>query len=164
MTEISVSSGIAPARHRRRGLEERLSLLAWEGVSDAAVQQRVDEIIEAVRRRGDAALVEASNRFDRLSATTMAELTLSAERLRQAYDGLPAAQREALAQAAERIRLYHERQKPESWHYTEADGTVLGQQVTPLDRAGIYVPGGKAAYPSSVLMNAIPPRWPGCAR
>ncbi|MFO7648984.1 MULTISPECIES: histidinol dehydrogenase [Halomonas] len=157
MTEISVSSGIARLATADAGFEERLSsLLAWEGVSDAAVQQRVDEIIEAVRRRGDAALVEASNRFDRLSATTMAELTLSAERLRQAYDGLPAAQREALAQAAERIRLYHERQKPESWHYTEADGSVLGQQVMPLDRAGIYVPGGKAAYPSSVLMNAIP--------
>lgn len=157
MTDSPVSSGIARLVTADAGFEARLSsLLAWEGVSDAAVQQRVDEIIAAVRRRGDAALVEASNRFDRLSATTMAELTLSAERLRQAYDGLPAAQREALAQAAERIRLYHERQKPESWHYTEADGNVLGQQVMPLDRAGIYVPGGKAAYPSSVLMNAIP--------
>ncbi|MDZ7853397.1 MAG: histidinol dehydrogenase [Halomonas sp.] len=131
-------------------------LLAWEGVSDAAVQQRVDEILSAVKTRGDAALVEYSNRLDRLAVTSMAELTLSEARLRQAFEGLPADQRDALSNAAERIRAYHEHQKPTSWHYTEADGTVLGQQVTPLDRAGIYVPGGKAAYPSSVLMNAIP--------
>lgn len=132
------------------------ALLDWEGVSDAEVQRRVDDIIFAVRSRGDAALIETSNRFDRLSVGSMAELTLGPERLRQAYDGLPAEQRDALAHAAERIRAYHEHQKPESWHYTEADGTLLGQQVMPLDRAGIYVPGGKAAYPSSVLMNAIP--------
>ncbi|PAU75649.1 histidinol dehydrogenase [Halomonas salipaludis] len=132
------------------------TLLAWEGVSSTEVQQRVDEIIAAVRRRGDAALVELSNRLDRLAVGSMAELTLGPARLRQAYDGLPAEQREALAAAAERIRVYHEHQKPGSWQYTEADGTVLGQQVTALDRAGIYVPGGKAAYPSSVLMNAIP--------
>ncbi|GKW48395.1 histidinol dehydrogenase [Halomonas sp. NCCP-2165] len=131
-------------------------LLAWEGVSDAEVQHRVETIIAEVRARGDAALVELSNRFDRLSVNGMDELTLTPERLRQAFDGLPEAQREALRLAAERVRVYHERQKPESWQYTEADGSVLGQQVTPLDRAGIYVPGGKAAYPSSVLMNAIP--------
>ena len=157
MTDSPVSSGIARLATRDADFEARLSsLLAWDGVSDAAVQARVEEILAAVRTRGDAALIEASNRFDRLSVSSMAELTLTAPRLRQAYDGLPAEQREALAQAAERIRLYHERQRPESWHYTEADGTVLGQQVTALDRAGIYVPGGKAAYPSSVLMNAIP--------
>ena len=157
MTETTAPTGIARLTTTDTEFEARLSsLLAWEGVSDGAVQQRVDEIIAAVKSRGDDALVETSNRFDRLSVTSMAELTLSAERLRQAFDGLPAEQREALAQAAERIRLYHEHQKPESWHYTEADGTVLGQQVMPLDRAGIYVPGGKAAYPSSVLMNAIP--------
>ena len=157
MTDSPVSSGIARLATRDADFEARLSsLLAWDGVSDAAVQARVEEILAAVRTRGDAALIEASNRFDRLSVSSMAELTLTAPRLRQAYDGLPAEQREALAQAAERIRLYHERQKPESWHYTETDGTVLGQQVTALDRAGIYVPGGKAAYPSSVLMNAIP--------
>lgn len=132
------------------------ALLAWEGVSDAEVQERVAEIIAAVKVRGDAALVEYTQRFDRLAVGSMAELTLGADRLEQAYRGLPEQQRDALAQAAERIRLYHERQKPESWSYTEADGSVLGQQVTPLDRAGIYVPGGKAAYPSSVLMNAIP--------
>ncbi|SHF50631.1 histidinol dehydrogenase [Modicisalibacter ilicicola DSM 19980] len=132
------------------------ALLAWEGVSDADVRHRVDEIIAAVRTRGDAALVEATNRFDRLAVSGVGELILSADRLRQAYAGLPDEQRDALAHAAERIRVYHEHQKPESWHYTEADGTLLGQQVMPLDRAGIYVPGGKAAYPSSVLMNAIP--------
>ncbi|MDR5859609.1 histidinol dehydrogenase [Halomonas eurihalina] len=131
-------------------------LLAWEGVSDAEVQQRVDEILAAVKQHGDAALVDYSNRLDRLSVESMAELTLGPDRLRQAYDSLPPIQRQALADAAERIRRYHERQKPQSWQYTEEDGTVLGQQVTPLDRAGIYVPGGKAAYPSSVLMNAIP--------
>ncbi|SDL59255.1 histidinol dehydrogenase [Modicisalibacter muralis] len=132
------------------------ALLDWEGVSDAEVQRRVEEIISEVRTHGDAALIELSNRFDRLMVGSMAELTLSADRLRQAYDGLPTEQRDALAHAAERIRLYHEHQKPESWRYTDADGTLLGQQVTALDRAGIYVPGGKAAYPSSVLMNAIP--------
>lgn len=132
------------------------SLLAWEGVSGREVQQRVDDIIAAVRARGDEALIEYSNRFDRLSVSDMSELTLGPERLRQAYVGLPDSQREALSAAAERIRAYHEHQKPESWQYTEADGTVLGQQVVPLDRAGIYVPGGKASYPSSVLMNAIP--------
>ncbi|MDN3525516.1 histidinol dehydrogenase [Halomonas sabkhae] len=139
------------------------ALLAWEGVSDAEVQQRVSEILAAVQQRGDAALVEYSNHFDRLSVAGMAELTLDAERLRQAHDNLPAEQREALAHAAERIRHYHEQQKPTSWQYTEADGTVLGQQVMPLDRAGIYVPGGKAAYPSSVLMNAIPAHVAGVA-
>ena len=157
MTETTAPSGIARLATTDADFTARLDhLLAWEGVSDGEVQARVAEILAAVKDRGDAALVEASNRFDRLSVSSMAELTLSAPRLRQAYEGLPAEQREALAQAAERIRLYHERQKPESWHYTEADGSVLGQQVMPLDRAGIYVPGGKAAYPSSVLMNAIP--------
>ncbi|MGQ4880338.1 histidinol dehydrogenase [Billgrantia sp. LNSP4103-1] len=137
--------------------EARLgALLAWEGVSDADVQSRVDEILTAVRSRGDAALIEYTNRFDRLSASAMTDLTLGAECLERAYRELPEEQRDALAQAAERIRLYHERQKPVSWSYVEDDGSVLGQQVTPLDRAGIYVPGGKAAYPSSVLMNAVP--------
>ncbi len=132
------------------------ALLDWEGVSDSAVQSRVDEILSDVKQRGDAAVIEATNRFDRLSVEGMEELRLKPEQLKQAFDNLPAEQRDALASAAERIRLYHERQKPTSWQYEEADGTVLGQQVTALDRAGIYVPGGKAAYPSSVLMNAIP--------
>ncbi|MGO2133271.1 MAG: histidinol dehydrogenase [Halomonas sp.] len=137
------------------------ALLAWEGVSNADLAQRVDDMIAAVRQRGDSALVEYSNRFDRLTATSMAELTLTPERLKQAFDGLPDEQRQALSTAAERVRSYHEHQKTGSWQYTEADGNVLGQKVTPLDRAGIYVPGGKAAYPSSVLMNAIPAKVAG---
>ena len=132
------------------------ALLDWEGVSDGAVQARVNEILTNVKRHGDAAIIEATNRFDRVSVTHMDELRLTAEQLRQAFESLPAGQRDALASAAERIRRYHERQKPTSWQYEEPDGTVLGQQVTAIDRAGIYVPGGKAAYPSSVLMNAIP--------
>lgn len=154
---LAESVDLARLSTRDGDFDARLdALLAWEGVSDAEVQGRVAEIIAAVKERGDVALVEYTQRFDRLSVGSMAELTLGADRLEQAYRGLPEQQRDALAQAAERIRLYHERQKPESWSYTEADGSVLGQQVTPLDRAGIYVPGGKAAYPSSVLMNAIP--------
>jgi histidinol dehydrogenase len=139
------------------------ALLAWEGVSDAAVQARVIDIIARVRAEGDAALVEFSNQFDQVNAATMADLFVSPERLKQAYDGLPSAERDALTQAAERIRRYHAHQVQESWQYTEADGTVLGQQVTPLDRVGIYVPGGKASYPSSVLMNALPAKVAGVA-
>ncbi|GEN27563.1 histidinol dehydrogenase [Halovibrio variabilis] len=139
------------------GFHQRLdSLLDWEGVSDKAVRTRVEEILASVKQRGDAAVIEATNRFDRLAVTQMEELQLTPEQLKRAFDHLPAEQRGALSSAAERIKRYHERQKPDSWQYQEADGTVLGQKVTPLDRAGIYVPGGKAAYPSSVLMNAIP--------
>lgn len=137
--------------------EHRLDdLLAWEGVSNDDVQSRVAAILEDVKRRGDAAVIEATRRFDRLEASSMEELCLSPQRLEAAFKGLADEQRTALESAAERIRRYHERQKPTSWQYEEPDGTVLGQKVTPLDRAGIYVPGGKAAYPSSVLMNAIP--------
>lgn len=136
-------------------------LLAWEGVSDDAVNNTVREIIDAIRRRGDDALVEYTNRLDRMSVADMAELEISAERLQAALDGLPTEQRDALEKAALRVRSYHEHQKQESWTYTEADGTVLGQQVTALDRVGLYVPGGKAAYPSSVLMNAIPAKVAG---
>jgi histidinol dehydrogenase len=137
--------------------EQQLSrLLAWESVSDDKVNAIVNEVIGRVRTEGDAALVEYTNRFDRTSAGSMRDLELGQERLQQALDGLPADQRSALEKAAERVRAYHERQKGESWQYTEADGTMLGQQITPMDRVGIYVPGGKAAYPSSVLMNALP--------
>jgi histidinol dehydrogenase len=136
-------------------------LLAWESVSDAAVNATVQEIIAAIRSDGDAALVNYTNRFDRMSVSAMAELEISTERLQQALDGLPTDQREALQKAADRVRAYHEHQKQDSWRYTEADGTVLGQQVTPLERVGLYVPGGKAAYPSSVLMNAIPAKVAG---
>ncbi|MBV2134440.1 histidinol dehydrogenase [Pseudomonas sp. MAP12] len=138
-------------------------LLSWESVSDDAVNQRVLDIIKGVRERGDAALVEFTRRFDGVEATSMAELILPRERLELALTRISVEQREALEKAAERVRLYHERQKQDSWTYTEADGTVLGQQVTPLDRAGLYVPGGKAAYPSSVLMNAIPAKVAGVA-
>lgn len=137
------------------------ALLAWEGVSDAKVNQIVTDIVHAVRDRGDAAVLEYTNRLDRMTAESIAELEISPERMQAALEGIPAAQREALESSAERIRSYHEHQKQDSWTYTEADGTVLGQQVTPLDRAGLYVPGGKAAYPSSVLMNAIPAKVAG---
>ncbi|SIQ01033.1 histidinol dehydrogenase [Marinobacterium stanieri] len=139
------------------GFDQQLDqLLAWESVSDTKVNSIVDEVIARVRSEGDAALVEYTNRFDRTSASSMQDLELGQARLQQALDGLPADQREALEVAAQRVRDYHQRQKGESWQYTEADGTMLGQKITPMDRVGIYVPGGKAAYPSSVLMNAIP--------
>lgn len=138
-------------------------LLSWESVSDDAVNQRVLEIIQAVRSRGDEALVEYTQRFDGLEVSSMADLILPRERLEQALTRITPAQCEALENAAQRVRSYHEKQKQDSWTYTEPDGTVLGQQVTPLDRAGLYVPGGKASYPSSVLMNAIPAKVAGVA-
>lgn len=131
-------------------------LLAWESVSDEAVFNTVSEILRAVKSHGDSAVLEYSQRFDGLSAGSVAALEMPAERLLQAYQEISAAEREALEQAAARIRAYAGHQKLESWEYTEADGTLLGQQISPLDRVGLYVPGGKAAYPSSVLMNAIP--------
>jgi histidinol dehydrogenase len=137
------------------------AMLAWESVSDKQVNQIVDDVIDQVRARGDAALIEYTNRFDRMQATQMSELEVSQSRLLQALENLPLDQRTALETAAQRISAYHERQKSESWRYTEPDGTVLGQQVTPMDRVGIYVPGGKAAYPSSVLMNALPAKVAG---
>ncbi|WP_339459330.1 histidinol dehydrogenase [Pseudomonas sp. EA_105y_Pfl2_R69] len=136
-------------------------LLSWESVSDDAVNHRVLEIIKAVRERGDAALVEFTQKFDGLEVASMADLILPRERLELALTRITAEQRQALEIAAERVRSYHEKQKQDSWTYTEADGTVLGQKVTPLDRAGLYVPGGKASYPSSVLMNTIPAKVAG---
>ena len=136
-------------------------LLAWESVSDDAVNNTVLEIIGAIRARGDAALVEYTNRFDRMSVADISALEIPGERLQQALGGLPTEQREALQKAADRVRAYHDHQKQDSWSYTESDGTLLGQQVTALDRVGLYVPGGKAAYPSSVLMNAIPAKVAG---
>lgn len=133
--------------------------LHWSADTDAAIEQRVADILADVRARGDAAVLDYTRRFDGLAAQSMAELELSQEDFRQAFDSLPAAQRDALRDAAARVRSYHEAQKKasgESWSYRDADGTLLGQKVTPLDRVGIYVPGGKAAYPSSLLMNAIP--------
>ncbi|MEN8170274.1 MAG: histidinol dehydrogenase [Pseudomonadota bacterium] len=138
-------------------------LLAWEGVSDEQVNATVREILANVRAKGDAAVLEYTNRFDRMSATSMDELIIPQQRLAKALKTIPVEQREALELSAARVRAYHEHQKQDSWSYTEADGTLLGQQVTPLERAGLYVPGGKAAYPSSVLMNAIPAKVAGVA-
>ncbi len=139
-------------------------VLHWSADTDAAIEARVAEILADVRTRGDAAVLAYTARFDRLSADTLGALELKREELKAAFDGLPAEQREALEAAARRVRSYHERQKAacgESWSYRDEDGTLLGQKVTPLDRVGIYVPGGKAAYPSSVLMNAIPAQVAG---
>ena len=133
--------------------------LHWSADTDAAIEQRVADILADVKTRGDAAVLEYTERFDGLKAASMAALELTQAELKAAFDGLPTVQQQALQDAAARVRSYHEAQKKasgESWTYRDADGTLLGQKVTPLDRVGIYVPGGKAAYPSSVLMNAIP--------
>lgn len=137
------------------------TLLAWESVADPKVLATVNEILGAVRTKKDSALLEYTARFDQLQYERGAQLEVPAEKIIQALDKIPVTQREALQHAAARIRSYAERQHIASWRYTEPDGTVLGQQVTPLDRVGLYVPGGKAAYPSSVLMNAIPARVAG---
>ena len=133
--------------------------LHWSADADAAIESRVAEILADVQKRGDAAVLEYTQRFDGLSATSMQHLVLTQSELKAAFDSLPVAQKDALQAAAKRVRSYHEAQKKasgESWSYQDEDGTLLGQKVTPLDHVGIYVPGGKAAYPSSVLMNAIP--------
>jgi len=136
-------------------------LLAWESVSDGTVQETVTQIVNSIRQTGDTALIEYTQRFDRHSVCDASELVITQQRLTQALDGLPAPERDALILAAERVRQYHEHQKQQSWSYQEADGTLLGQKITPLDRVGLYVPGGKASYPSSVLMNAIPAKVAG---
>ncbi|WP_445289568.1 histidinol dehydrogenase [Variovorax atrisoli] len=133
--------------------------LHWSADADAAIEKVVADILADVRKRGDEAVLEYTRRFDGLGASAMSELELTQADFKEAFDSLPAAQRDALQAAADRVRSYHEAQKKasgESWSYRDADGTLLGQKVTPLDRVGIYVPGGKAAYPSSLLMNAIP--------
>ena len=133
--------------------------LHWSADTDAAIEQRVADILADVQKRGDAAVLDYTQRFDGLQAADVKALEITQAELQAALDSLPAAQREALQAAAARVRKYHEAQKKasgESWSYRDEDGTLLGQKVTPLDRVGIYVPGGKAAYPSSVLMNAIP--------
>ena len=136
-------------------------LLAFEESSDDTVHQRVLDIIANVRSNGDQAVLDYTNQFDQCSLTNASEMELTQEQLKAAWDSLPADRSEALQTAANRVRAYAEKQKMESWQYTEADGTMLGQKITPLDRAGLYVPGGKAAYPSSVLMNAIPAKVAG---
>ena len=139
------------------GFSEALdALLAWDSVSDEAVASTVASVLADVRQRGDAAVLEYTRRFDAVEANNVNELEFSAEQLQAALTRIEPAQRQALEEAADRIRRYHERQQQASWQYEEEDGTVLGQQIRGMDRVGLYVPGGKATYPSSVLMNAIP--------
>jgi histidinol dehydrogenase len=137
------------------------ALTRYEAAQDEKVEAAVRAIIAEVRKRGDAAVLEYTRKFDRIQARTMAELAVPRARLEAALAALPAAQAAALAEAAARVRAFHERQRAESWEFTEADGTRLGQRVTPLEKVGVYVPGGKAAYPSTVLMNVLPAQVAG---
>lgn len=137
------------------------ALLAFESTADARIDAAVSEILQSVKTVGDAAVIEYTRRFDQLEVATMAALELPHHELKSALDSLSVEQREALRIAADRVRIYHECQKADSWSYTEPDGTRLGQKITPLDRVGLYVPGGRASYPSSVLMNAIPAKVAG---
>jgi histidinol dehydrogenase len=141
--------------------EKLKALLAFETAQDDSIDDVVAGILKDVKKRGDSAVLEYTNRFDRMSAASLTELEISQAELKAALNSLPDAQRAALQAAADRVRSYHEKQLMTSWQYTEDDGTILGQQVTSLDRVGLYVPGGKAAYPSSVLMNAIPAKVAG---
>jgi len=147
---------------RAAGFDAELTkLLAFEETADEKLEATVAGILADVRKRGDAAVLEYTRRFDRLPLANAAAMELSRDELRVAFEGLPSEQRSALEQAAQRVNDYHKKQVQASWSYTDADGTLLGQQVTPLDRVGLYVPGGKAAYPSSVLMNALPAKVAG---
>jgi len=136
-------------------------LLAFENAQDESVDSTVAKILTDIKLRGDEALIEYTCRFDHVAISTTAEIELTQDELQRALKELPLAQRNALEQAAERVRRYHEKQVLQSWQYTEADNTLLGQKITPLDRVGLYVPGGKASYPSSVIMNAIPAKVAG---
>jgi histidinol dehydrogenase len=156
MTRLATSDADFEARFQQ--------LLRGAAEVDAAVEQRVAQIIADVRERGDAAVLELTARYDGVQAERVADLELRADELKAAYDSLPDKQRDALTAAAARVRAFHQRQLDacgRSWSYRDSDGTLLGQKVTPIDRVGIYVPGGKAAYPSSVLMNAIPAQVAG---
>ena len=137
------------------------SLLSWESVSNKDVANTVEEIINTIRSKGDKALIDYSIKFDGVKVKSMAELIIPQEELEKSFDGLSDKQKDAIKIAAERIKAYHLKQNQQTWSYTEKDGTFLGQKITPLDRVGLYVPGGKAAYPSSVLMNAIPAKVAG---
>jgi histidinol dehydrogenase len=137
------------------------ALLAFETAQDDGIDEVVAKILRDVKQRGDEAVLEYTNRFDKTNAISMQQLQLSQADLHHALNALPTSQREALQSAADRVRSYHQKQLMESWHYHDEDGTLLGQQVTALDRVGLYVPGGKAAYPSSVIMNAIPAKVAG---
>ena len=159
---MSVPASITRLDSRDARFDERLAaLLAWEPAQDEAIERAVADIVRDVRRRGDAALLEYTRRFDRVEVVDAATLELSRDELQAALASLGGAERDALQAAAERVRSYHAHQLAKSWSYVEPDGTRLGQQITPLDRVGLYVPGGKAAYPSSVLMNALPARVAG---
>lgn len=138
-------------------------LLSWDSVSDPSVAQTVATIISDVRSKGDAAVIEYTNRLDRRDLKNIDELKISSDDLARALESISAAQLDALNVAAKRVQDYHEHQRQESWQFSESDGTVLGQKITPMDRVGLYVPGGKASYPSSVLMNAIPAKVAGVA-
>ena len=142
----------------RQNLEKAL---AWDAIADAGVQETVSNILADVRQCGDAAVIEWTNKLDGLEAASMDDQTINKDVLQAALDSLPQDQVSALEKAAERIRVYHEKQKQGSWEYTDDDGSVYGQKVTPIDRVGMYVPGGKAVYPSTVLMDAIPARVAG---
>jgi histidinol dehydrogenase len=155
-------TGIAHLSTRESGFEAKLAkLLAFESNQDERIESTVEAILRDVRSRGDEAVLEYTNKFDQIKAGSLAALEISPNDLDRALAGLPAVRRGALEQAAARIRGYHERQPLVSWQYTESDGTTLGQKVTPLDRVGVYVPGGKAAYPSTVLMNTLPAKVAG---
>ena len=155
---ITIKRLDAAAADFRRKLDEAL---AWDAIANTSVQDTVAAILADVKSRGDAALVAWTNKLDRLEATSMADLEIGRDELQQSLAQIPADQVAALEKAADRIRTYHEKQKQDSWQYTDADGSVYGQKVTPLDRVGMYVPGGKAVYPSTVLMDAVPARVAG---
>ena len=137
------------------------SLIAWESASNEEVVRSVEKIINDVKVNGDDSVLEYTNKFDSVKVESISELIVSKERLKESFDNLAIEQKNALLTAAERIKSYHQNQVQESWTYTEDDGSMLGQKITPLERAGLYVPGGKAAYPSSVLMNSIPAKVAG---
>jgi len=153
---------IAKLTSTQSDFQEKLSsLLAWNSVSNKEVVQTVDDIITNIRNNGDDALIDYTNKFDDVNASSMKDLTIKLPALKQAFETLNKKQKSALTIAADRVRLYHKKQKQSTWTYTEDDGTMLGQKITPLDHVGLYVPGGKASYPSSVLMNAIPAKVAG---
>ncbi len=137
------------------------SLTSWDNSSNQEINDSVKKIIDDVIQNGDKSVLDYTQKFDSVDATSIADLVISKERLKESFDNLDEEQKKALSTAADRIKSYHQKQIQESWSYTEEDGTVLGQKVIPIERAGLYVPGGKAAYPSSVLMNAIPAKVAG---
>ena len=156
---VNAGPTVARLRSTQSDFPERFeSLLAATAEGDPEVEAAVREIIAAVRRDGDSAVLEYTRRFDGVTADSLSELRVSAGELDAAWDAIGAGERAALTEAAARIRAYHEHQRQDSWHYLDEDGSTLGQRITPLDRVGVYVPGGKASYPSSVLMNTIPAR------